>query len=175
MFTPSIMIKKLSSNRYFVIGLQIVLFIALYWGVRSYTQRDLVQNRPPEINAPLISGEVYQLQQANPSPRLLHFWATWCGICSLEQDSIESLSKDYPIITIAMQSGENKELQQFMRDEKLTFPVISDSNGQIASQFGVKAVPVSFILNHQGEIVFTESGFTSSWGLRARLWLANYF
>ncbi len=167
-------VKKISSKRYLVISLQLLLFAAIYFGVRHYTQRNLVQVNPPILNATLLSGEAFNLQAANGSPRLLHFWASWCSVCKFEQDGIESLSKNNAVITVAMQSGGSAELQYYMQTENLSFPVIADPNGDIAKRFGVKAVPVSFILNKQGKIVFTESGYTSNWGLQVRLWLAQF-
>jgi len=77
-------------------------------------------------------------------------------------------------VTVAMQSGDSSEISQYMRDSGLNFSVIADETGALAQRYGVKAVPVSFILNPQGQIVFSESGYTSSWGLQLRLWLANF-
>lgn len=167
-------IKKISSNRYLIISLQLFLFIAVYTGVRSYTQRNLVQDIPAALNVTLLSGKTINLQATSDTPQLLHFWASWCSVCKFEQSSIESLSKSYPVISIAMQSGNATELRQYMQSNKLSFSVVADNNGNIARQFGVRAVPVSFILNKQGRIVFIESGYTSSWGLQLRLWLAQF-
>ena len=169
-----IILNIILAKRYILISFQILLFIALYLGVRGYTQRALVQDVPPMLNATFLSGESFNLQAPFHEPRLLHFWATWCPVCKLEQDSIESISKDYSVVSIAMQSGTDIELEQYMQDENLSFAVIADARGTIAHRFGVKAVPVSFILNDKGNIVFTETGFTSSWGLRFRLWLADF-
>lgn len=168
-------IKTIKSKRYLLISLQIIVFISVYLGVKMYTQRDLAQSIPPELNASLITGEKFNLQTKSNAPRLLHFWASWCPVCKLEENGIEAIAKDHPTITVAMQSGEDLELEHYMRTQALSFAVIADNNGAIARKFGVKAVPVSFILNTDGKIVFIESGYTSSWGLRIRLWLARFF
>jgi len=167
-------IKNITPKRFIYFSLQVLLLIAVYVGVKYYTQRDLVQDTPPTLSATLLSGQTFNLQGQRDKPLLLHFWASWCPICKLEQDSIESISKAHNVVSVAMQSGEQTELQQYMQAEKLSFPVIADNQGDIAARFGVKAVPVSFIMNTKGNIVFIESGFTSSWGLRLRLWLADY-
>lgn len=170
-------IKKLTAKKILIIILQVVLLIAVYLGVKAYTQRDLVQETPPALNATLLSGTPFNLAKYNYNgkPLLLHFWATWCPVCKLEEASIESLSRDYPVVTIAMQSGDENALREYMQTEDLSFAVIGDDNSTLANRFGVKAVPVSFILNTQGKIVFIEAGYTSSWGLRFRLWLAQFF
>ncbi len=172
-------IKNLTTKKALYIVLQIVLLIAVYLGVKAYTQRDLVQDTPPTLNAALLSGAKFNLAEypllAKNKPLLLHFWATWCPVCKFEESSIAAISQDYPVVTIAMQSGDENALREYMQAEGLNFPVIADENGTLANRFGVKAVPVSFILNTQGKIVFIEAGYTSQWGLRLRLWLAQYF
>jgi len=167
-------IKNITPKRFIYFSLQVLLLIAVYIGVKYYTQRDLVQDTPPALSATLLSGQTFNLQEQRDKPLLLHFWASWCPVCKLEQESIESINKEHRVVSVAMQSGEQAKLKQYMQAEKLSFPVIADDQGDIAARFGVKAVPVSFILNTKGNIVFIESGFTSSWGLRLRLWLANY-
>lgn len=167
-------VKYIKQHKILSYSLQALLIVAVYVAVRAYTQRDLVHNTPPPLAATTITGKTFNLQTKRNNPLLVHFWASWCSICNFEQASIEALSKDYPVISIAMQSGDKVELLEYMRNEKLSFAVIADNNGDIARQFGIKAVPVSFILNPAGKIVFVESGFTSKWGLKLRLWLANF-
>jgi len=168
------LLKNLYSKRSVKISIQIFLFIAIYFAVKTYTQRDLIQGQAPSLNATLINGEKFNLHHKRNKPMLLHFWASWCPVCKLEQDSIESISRNHPVVTVAMQSGDSSEISQYMLESGLSFSVIADETGAFAQRYGVKAVPVSFILNPQGQIVFSESGFTSSWGLQLRLWLANF-
>jgi thiol-disulfide isomerase/thioredoxin len=104
---------------------------------------------------------------------VIHFWATWCPVCKLEQSNIESISKDHPVITIAMQSGNNSELSQFMREEILSFNVINDNDGLLSRKYNIKGVPVSFIVNEDNKIEFVEVGYTTELGLRMRLWWAG--
>jgi peroxiredoxin len=113
------------------------------------------------------------MAQPEGEPMLVHFWATWCPICALENSSIQSISEDYHVVTIAMQSGNEDELKRFMQQEGLSFPVIADEYGEISKQWSVRGVPASFIISPDGEIRFIEVGYTSGLGLRARLWWAG--
>ena len=167
-------IKNITLKQFTYFTLQLLLIIAVYFGVKTYTQRNLVQDIPPALSATLLSGQTFNLQAQRDKPLLLHFWATWCPVCKLEQSSIQSISNKHHVITVAMQSGDKAELNSYMHSEMLSFPVIVDNDGAITNRFGIQAVPVSFIINTEGKIVFIESGFTSSWGLKLRLWLANF-
>jgi hypothetical protein len=62
-----------------------------------------------------------------------------------------------------------------MQENDLQFPVMLDESGQLASQFGLKGVPASFILSPGGEIIFVETGYTTELGLRVRMWLSSQF
>ena len=151
-----------------------ILFIAvLFFAIKAYMQRNLIDGPAPLVEGDLLSGQSISLHSFKGQPVLLHFWATWCPVCKLEQGSIEAISKDHNVITIAMNSGNKLEVQAFLEENQLSFPVIVDENGRIAERFGVSGVPTSFIIDNSGNIAFTEVGYTSSWGLRLRLWVAE--
>lgn len=150
-----------------------ILIVLIIVAVRSWMQRGMISGPVPEIQADLLNGETYALLADRRRPLLVHFWATWCPVCELEQESIQAISEDYAVITIAMQSGERGEVIAYMQQEKLQFPVINDLNGRLSRRFGVRAVPSSFIIDENNTIMFRETGFTSEIGLRLRLWLAK--
>lgn len=150
------------------IGLILLLFILL----KTWLQRNMVSGPAPTIQARLLDGRDIDSVSLRGKPLLIHFWASWCNICRLEQASIESISHDHAVITIAMNSGNAAEVRQYMAQHHLAFPVVNDPDGTLARRYGVRAVPASFIVNPAGEIVFRERGYTTGWGLRLRLWWA---
>ena len=149
---------------------EITLIIIVITAVRFWVQRDVASGSAPNISAFMLDGKYFDLYKNKSRPILIHFWATWCPVCKLEQSNIENISKDYPVITIAMQSGNNSELSQFMREEILSFNVINDNDGLLSQSYNIKGVPVSFIINKKNEIEFVEVGYTTELGLRLRLW-----
>jgi len=132
-----------------------------------------VNGEAPIINDRLLTGEMVDLKKYRGKPVLVHFWATWCPVCKLENNNINSISKDYPVITIAYRPESAGEVKEYMQDAQLSMPVIIDSMGEWSEQYGIRGVPVSFILNAEGEIQFSEFGYTSEMGLRMRLWWAG--
>lgn len=154
-------------------ALEIAFILLVFFSVKAYMQRHLVEGTAPALQSTLLNGQTVNLQSSTDKPVLLHFWATWCPVCKLEQDSINAISEDHMVITVAMNSGTDLEVQSYLEENNLSFPVIVDENGAIARRFGVRGVPTSFIINSKGGIEFTEVGYTTSWGLRFRLWLAE--
>lgn len=165
-------VKQLFRKTWFKITLEVLFFILLYLAFRAYKQMELIEGPAPQISEISIQQRAIDLH-ASAKPVLVHFWATWCPICKLEQDSVEELSKDYQVISVAMQSGSDKEIKEYMTEHGINFQVINDQSGRIVSQYGVAAVPASFIVDANNEIVSKEVGYTTGWGLRFRLWLAR--
>lgn len=166
--------KRKKFQRIGWIALQLLLLVVIIAGVRFWQQRDMVRGVAPPLSGVLLDGKSATTPVRAGQPLLVHFWASWCPICSAEQDSIESLSKDYPTLTVAMQSGNDAEVLQHLRKENLSFAVLNDPDSMISRQWGVRAVPASFVIDAHGRIRFVEVGYTTGIGLRLRLWLAKF-
>jgi len=165
--------KQLLQNRWIKYSLELLVILIIFYSIKLYKQQDVAQGIAPTFNEVFLDGRQVSLSNYQGKAVLIHFWASWCQICTYEQNSIEAISKDHDIITIAMNSGEADEIQAHMKKNKLSFPVIIDEDGILAQQYGITGVPTSIIVNAQGIIEYTEIGYTTNWGLRARLWLAN--
>lgn len=162
-------------RRWLVWGLEILFFVALFFAVKAWVQRDMISGEAPGLAGLDLNGEQVTLADYRGQTVLVHFWATWCRICRLEQGTIESLSHDWPVLTVATRSGTAAELAEHMAANGLTHTVILDPEGHLAARYGVRGVPASFVVDANGEIRFRETGFTTGWGLRTRLWLARLF
>lgn len=153
--------------------IEIALIFIVLFSVRLWMQRDIVSGIAPNIESITLNGSHFNLYKYKKRPVLVHFWATWCPVCKLEQSNIENIAKELPVITIAMQSGDDEKLKMFMKDENLSFNVINDISGKLSQKYNIKGVPVSFIVNSDNKIEFTEVGYTTELGLRMRLWWAG--
>ncbi len=149
------------------------MLLLLILGIRAWQQSGTASGPAPALAGELLDGKSVALAAFAGRPVLVHFWATWCPVCRAEQGSIDALARDTPVITVAMQSGSREEVIQYLRKETLSFPVLNDRDGVIAAQWGVRAVPASFIVDGAGQIRYVEVGYTTGVGLRLRLWLAG--
>jgi peroxiredoxin len=154
--------------------LQLLLLLALIVVVNMWRGRDAASGAAPLLSAATLDGAHFDLRTQHGRPLFVHFWAEWCPVCAFEQDTVEALSRDYQVITVAMSSGSDEALRAYMREHGLGFPVINDQQGQIAAAWGVAAVPATFVIDAGGEIRFVEVGYTTRLGLIARHWLAEY-
>ncbi len=152
---------------------ELVILLLLVLALEIFLTRNAVKGEAPDIIATTIQGNPFKLQSLQGRPAVIHFWATWCPICELEQGTIGALAEDYPFISMAMQSGSAEEVAAYLHQQGVDYPVVNDPDGLLARRYGVSGVPATFILDTGGRVRFVTRGYTSSVGLRIRLWLAE--
>ena len=150
----------------------ILLFVLILAAVQWWQSRDLAKDQAPPLAGLLVDGTPYQMDSSG-DPVLVHFWAEWCPVCRLGQDSIDDIAKDHRVITIATTSGPANEVQAFLEEHALTMPTLIDEQGDIARRWGVFGVPSTFVVDTDGAIRHDSKGYSTEIGLRLRLWLAG--
>lgn len=154
-------------------GIELLIFIVAIAGIRAYLQRDVIRGAAPAIAATTLDGTRFELGAGGGRPTLVHFWASWCPVCRAEEGNIENIARDYRVIAVAMQSGDANEVRAHVQKQDWQVPVIVDTDGTLARQYGVRGVPTSFVVDARGNIRTVEVGYTTEWGLRLRLWWAG--
>ncbi len=154
--------------------LEILIIVALVLVIRAWIARDLAEGPAPEFEAYLLDGSPVALADYADRPMLLHFWATWCPICRLEEGEIVRVSESHPVLTVAMQSGSADSVEAHLNERERELDVVLDPDGQLAARFGVRVVPSTFIIDPAGQIVFRKQGYAPPLELRFRLWLAGW-
>jgi len=155
-----------------IINLAIILIA--YSLIQAYHSRDApTAGIAPDIQGQTLDGQIIRLNNMRGKPVLLHFWATWCGICRLEYDSIDELAQHYQVITVASQSGSGSDIQRHVKKEGIEAPVLVDQSGTLAKRYGIKGFPSTFVIDAEGKIYDLEVGYSTYWGLKWRLWMAG--
>lgn len=147
---------------------KVALLMFILSNIMSYIRApELASTQLPEIEAQLLDGSTFSVEEGKPL--LLHYWAVWCPTCKLEASNIEAVSKEYNVLTVAVNSGSDAKVKAYMQEHDLNFKVINDEEGDWAKRFKVEAYPTTFIYDNKGELRFTEVGYTTTAGLLARL------
>lgn len=155
---------KISFNQWLIYLIAaLLIFIA-----PIFVSFNSLSGQPPQISQRTLTGDAIE------NPKFIYFWAQWCPTCKNMQTPISEVLKDYAGLTVAVKSGMEFKVKDYLTEQQLNWLTVNDENGVIAKHYSVKAVPTVFILNSQGEIAFVTQGYMSEFSLRLRLWLAKY-
>jgi len=161
---------KYKSSLLFRIVSQSLLLIAVFIGIQVWQSLGVIKGQAPIILDQSLEGNEIDLRQYQSKPVVIYFWAEWCPICKYETPVINELAKNYQVISVVTFAENKQGIVQYLKDESIDMPVIYDENNEWARLYNVNAVPMSFIIDAKGNVRFVEKGFTSSIGLRLRLW-----
>ncbi|WP_258881082.1 TlpA family protein disulfide reductase [Clostridium tagluense] len=109
-----------------------------------------------------LNGKDVALSDFKGKKVFLNFWASWCGPCKAEMPTIEKLyqqTKDSDLVILTINIGEDKSTaKSFIDNNKYNFTVLVDSNQNVAAQYNISALPTSFFIDKEGNIVSTIKG-----------------
>ena len=109
-----------------------------------------------ELRAP--DGETKKLSDLRGQAVLVNLWATWCPPCRAEMQTIEIVYNEYKdqgftVLAVNMTyQDEPSEIVPFVREQKLTYPILLDETGDVANAYQMKSLPSSFFINREGMI-----------------------
>jgi thiol-disulfide isomerase/thioredoxin len=91
------------------------------------------------------------------------FWASWCGPCAKSFPFMNDLNrdlKDRGLQIIGVNLDENiEEAKQFLNQLPADFIIVTDAERECAKNFGVKAMPSSYLIDRKGVIRHVHLGF----------------
>ena len=114
----------------------------------------------PDFTAQLASGGTFKMSDCKDKIVLLNFWATWCDPCVGEMPAFEKLKndniKDLEIICINCMD-EKETVDEFLKEQKYTFNVGYDEEGEIEDLYPTDGIPYTLVIN-KGKIYKTFLG-----------------
>ena len=109
-----------------------------------------------------LNGKDVSLNDFKGKRVFLNFWASWCSPCKAEMPDIEKLYaelKDSNLVILTINIGEDKNtVKSFIGKNKYNFTVLLDLKQKTAGQYNIGAIPTSFFIDKEGNIVATVKG-----------------
>lgn len=150
---------------------ELVLVLAVFLGMRAWTQRHVVEGAAPPLAGVSLTGQSLSLAAHKGQPIAVHFWGTWCPVCTAEIGTVGAVAQDHTVISVAVGSGTRADVQRWMDRHGVQFPTLLD-DGVLAQNYGVRSYPTTFFIDASGRIRFVEVGYTTELGFRTRMLLA---
>ena len=106
-----------------------------------------------------FDGDPASLAQYEGKWVLLNFWATWCAPCRKEMPMLSELQTefggdDFDVVTIATGRNPPPAMQSFFDEIGVdNLPLYRDPKSGLAREMGVLGLPITVILNPEGQEV----------------------
>jgi len=146
------------------IGLLALLLKLLLTPAPNITVSDpLIGHPAPNFSLAILRPNTGQtslsLSNFKGKPVVLNFWASWCDPCKEEMPLLETTwkqmqaqGKNVVFLGIDFQDL-NKDGISFLQQFSITYPIVLDASGSVASKYGIASLPVTIFINRNGTVV----------------------
>ena len=122
----------------------------------------------PSLAGPGLEGERLDLRSLAGRAVLVQFWASWCEPCRDELPALGRLAdrmrgRPFALLTVNLGEGRDRAAR-FLAEAGVRLPVVLDPGGEAGRAWGVKGLPMAFLVDASGRVrswIFGECDWTS--------------
>ncbi len=110
----------------------------------------------PQFTLQDLSGKTWTFAELRGKVVLVNFWATWCPPCRKEMPDLETLFERFRsegLVVLGISDEEAAKVAPFIRERKVSFPVLLDPGRKVNEMFVVEGIPKSFVYDREGKLV----------------------
>lgn len=160
-------------------ALQILAVLAVWFGVSAYqTRKHVAANgtAAPAFVLTDLSGRKVSLTDLRKHKVVLHFFATWCGVCKAELPSVRAvqrgLAEDEILLAIAADAEDPERVKRFALEHGLDYPILLATD-DVLRAYSVDRFPTNYYLNGDGSVSSSTAGLSTLLGMKFRLLMAR--
>lgn len=117
----------------------------------------------PEYAAADLDGTKFELASKRDKVLLVNVWATWCGPCRFEIPELQKIhdanaAKGFEVLGISVDDGDVAVVKNFVAENKMTYPIAIDPQGNIAAILQTSVLPTTVLIGRDGKILWKKYG-----------------
>ena len=162
-----------------IVVISLVALLATREPAQSTVAPSALTGKPaPAVVGESLEGETVRLSDFRGKYVVLNFFASWCIPCQREHDDLMAFSQrhgalgDAQVVAVIF-SDDRAAAKAFFDEHGGDWPVLSDPNGQVALDYGVRGPPESFLIAPNGLVLTRIVGEVTDAGLEGLLDEAN--
>jgi len=133
----------------------------------------LIGEPAPPFRLVGLDGQTTSLADLRGKLVLVNFWASWCIPCREETPLLEATAREYKarglrVVGVIYQDSADAA-RAFEASYQLTYPSLLDPDGRTAIDYGVLAIPESFLVDAAGVMRDRQLGPFSAVELRRKV------
>ena len=124
------------------------------------------KSKAPNFVLKTSDGKTLELKKLAGKVVVVNFWATWCGPCRAEIPGMIEVyeryrSKGLEIVGVSLDLGGWDRVKPYVDKAKISYPVVI-GDGDLADAYGgIEAIPTTFFIDKQGNIIEKHLGYMS--------------
>ena len=145
------------------IGRRLVVTLLAVGGMVGMVNAELAGDPAPDFVLKSVDGQNYRLSEYRGQVVLVRFWASWCGECRSQLESLAGLYDRYEGAGLEMFAiSLDRELDQVSDAAGqigVGFPALHDVGGSVGEQYDVGKLPYVVLIDRDGTIRDEYTGY----------------
>ena len=160
------------------IAMEIAIVVGIYFAITAWQGQNLLGSSTPAPAFTLTSLDGKQVALADLKGKrvLLHFWATWCGVCTQEHGALNAdqagLASDEILLSVVADSDDPEAIRKYAAEAGIRYPVLL-ADAAVVRNYRVGAFPTNYFVSKEGQITGHTVGISTRLGMNTRLGCAR--
>jgi peroxiredoxin len=140
-----------------------VYFFILSVAISTSVSASNISGEAPNFTLKSNLDKNIKLSELRGQVVLINFWASWCGPCRQEMPELNKLYSKYKklgftILGVNVEE-DNKEALHIVKNDKISFPILFDTENKVSELYKVSGMPTTIIVDRSGNMRFLHRAY----------------